>query len=991
MQATSTSGAHLIMIDRQTDNIVVHGAREHNLKNIDVVIPKHQLVVITGLSGSGKSTLAFDTIFAEGQRRYVESLSAYARQFLGQLEKPDVDHIEGLSPAIAIDQKSTTRNPRSTVGTVTEIYDYLRLLFARIGRVHCPICGRAIVQQTPQQITDAILALAEGTRLSILAPIVDDKKGEHQKLLDDARKAGFVRARIDGTVYDLDEELKLEKGKSHMIDVVVDRLVIHGRAGATGNDHPDRIRVTDSVETALRAGDGRLFVQIVDGPELRFSEHFACPEHGALSFGPLEPRDFSFNNPRGACPTCGGLGVIMEIDPDLVLPDRSLSIHAGAVAPWWRTGRNARRYFEELLGSVASHYYFDLDTPLQDLAPELIGIILNGSNGELLPLRYHVNGRSHTVNTPFEGVVPYLRRRLTEAESESATEQATQYMSPRVCQSCHGARLRPELLAVTVRNLNIAAVTALAIRVLIAWCNDLVTAADTAESSSLNITSALLMPRETAIAEPIIDEVRSRLEFLIDVGLDYLTLDRTAATLSGGEAQRIRLATQIGAGLSGVLYVLDEPSIGLHPRDHDRLLQTLMHLRQLGNSVLVVEHDEATMRAADYLVDIGPGAGQHGGEVLATGNLEAIMAAPRSITGAFLSGRRQISVPKQRRTGNGYKLVIEGAREHNLKDVTVHLPLGTLIAVTGVSGSGKSTLVEDILVRKLSQLFFGSRLQPGAHTAITGVEHLDKLISIDQDPIGRTPRSNPATYTKIFDPIRQLFAQTPEARARGYDAGRFSFNVKGGRCEACKGEGTITIEMQFLPDLFVPCDVCNGTRYNRETLDIRYRGQTIADVLAMTTEVAASFFARIPAVVNKLQTLLDVGVGYLQLGQPATTLSGGEAQRIKLASELARRSTGRTLYILDEPTTGLHFADVERLLQVLQRLVDGGNTVLCIEHNLDVIKSADWIVDLGPAGGEAGGMVVIAGSPETVATYANSATGHYLAPLLHTSAAPNVL
>ncbi|MBA3943222.1 MAG: excinuclease ABC subunit UvrA [Herpetosiphonaceae bacterium] len=979
------------MRDRQTDNIIVHGAREHNLKNIDVVIPKNQLVVITGLSGSGKSTLAFDTIFAEGQRRYVESLSAYARQFLGQLEKPDVDHIEGLSPAIAIDQKSTTRNPRSTVGTVTEIYDYLRLLFARIGRVHCPVCGREIVQQTPQQITDAILALPAGTRLLILAPIIEDKKGEHQKVLDDARKAGFVRARIDGTVYDLDEVLKLEKGKPHTIEVVVDRLVLHSTEGAAGDDHPDRVRVTDSVETALREGDGRMIAQVIDGSELRFSEHFACPEHGALPFGPLEPRDFSFNNPRGACPTCGGLGVIMEIDPDLVVPDRSLSIHAGAIAPWWRTGRNARRYFEELLASVAGHYHFDLDTPVQNLAPEMLGIILYGSNGDLLPLHYHVNGRTHTVNTPFEGVVPYLHRRLTEAETESATEQATQYMSPQLCQSCKGARLRPELLAVTIRDLNIAAITALAIRPLIAWCTELVIADITTNSSLPALVPSPLMPRERAVALPIMDEVRSRLQFLVDVGLDYLTLDRTAATLSGGEAQRIRLATQIGAGLSGVLYVLDEPSIGLHPRDHDRLLQTLMHLRQLGNSVLVVEHDEATMRAADYLVDIGPGAGQHGGELLATGDLAAIMAAPRSITGAFLSGRRQIPLPKQRRHGNGHELVIEGAREHNLKDVTVHLPLGTLIAVTGVSGSGKSTLVEDILARKLSQIFFRSRLQPGAHTAITGIEHLDKLISIDQAPIGRTPRSNPATYTKIFDPIRQLFAQTPEARARGYDAGRFSFNVKGGRCEACKGEGMIAIEMQFLPDLFVTCDVCNGTRYNRETLDIRYRGQTIADVLTMTVEVAADFFARIPAVVNKLQTLLDVGVGYLQLGQPATTLSGGEAQRIKLAGELARRSTGRTLYILDEPTTGLHFADVERLLQVLQRLVDVGNTVLCIEHNLDVIKNADWIVDLGPDGGAAGGAIIIAGTPETVADCANSATGHYLAPLINKQATPNVL
>ena len=950
------------------DVISVRGAREHNLKNINVTIPKHKLVVITGLSGSGKSTLAFDTIFAEGQRRYVESLSAYARQFLGQLEKPDVDQIDGLSPAIAIDQKSTTRNPRSTVGTVTEIYDYVRLLYARIGVPHCPLCGRVIVQQSPQQMADAILALPVETRLLLLAPLVEDKKGEHQQVLDDARKAGFVRVRVDGAVYDLDEQIKLAKQKAHTIEVVVDRLVLRGpvaggESSAVG-EHPDRIRVSDSVETALKQGDGGVvLVQIMGGAELRFSEHFACPEHGPLNFGALEPRDFSFNNPRGACVTCGGLGVVLEIDPDLVLPDRALGIRAGAIAPWWRTGKNARRYFEELLASVAAHYGFELDTPINDLPPEIVNILLHGSNGETLPLRYHISGKTHTVVATFEGVLPYLRRRVQEANDEEATESFTQYMSPHPCSACQGARLKPYLLAVTIGDENIAQLTAHSIAELLQWCD--------AATPGFSATNAL-------IAQPILREVRGRLQFLVDVGLDYLTLDRGAASLSGGEAQRIRLATQIGAGLSGVLYVLDEPSIGLHPRDHDRLLQTLFQLRALGNSVLVVEHDEATMRAADYIVDIGPGAGPHGGEVLAAGTLAEIMASPNSVTGAYLSGRRGIAVPATRRPGNGHALVVEGASEHNLNNVTVRFPLGTLIVVTGVSGSGKSTLVEDILARKLSQVLYKNRAIPGAHERISGIEHLDKLIAVDQSPIGKTPRSNPATYSKLFDPVRQLFAQVPEARTRGYDAGRFSFNVKGGRCENCRGEGQLAIEMQFLPDVFVPCDVCDGTRYNRETLDIRYRGKTIAEVLAMTVEEANDFFARIPPIAAKLQALMDVGVGYVKLGQSAATLSGGEAQRIKLAAELARRATGRTLYIMDEPTTGLHFADVERLLQVLHRLVDAGNTVLCIEHNLDVIKSADWVVDLGPDGGTGGGNVIAMGTPAQVAAVAASATGQYL-------------
>jgi excinuclease ABC subunit A len=956
------------------DAIIIRGAREHNLKNIDLEIPRNQLVVITGLSGSGKSTLAFDTIFAEGQRRYVESLSAYARQFLGQINKPDVDHIEGLSPAIAIDQKSTTRNPRSTVGTVTEIYDYLRLLFARVGTPHCPICGREIQQQTPQQITDTILALPDSSRLLILAPLVENKKGEHHKVIDDARKAGFVRARVDGTVYDLDEDLRLEKHKQHTIEVVVDRLVIRQPEPPVPlADHPDRLRVADSVETALKQGGGVLIVQILDGAELRFSEHYACPEHGALPYGPFEPRDFSFNNPRAACPTCGGLGTVLEIDADLVMPDRNLSLSQGAIAPWWRTGRNARRYFEELLSSLAQHYGFGMDTPVRELPPHIIEQILNGSQ-TALPLRYHVHGRVHTVETPFEGVVPYLHRRLSEATDEASTDLFTQYMSPRVCGTCHGTRLRPEPLAVTIGNSNIAQVTALPIDAALEWFAAL-TAAD-------EPMPALPTSRQQIIAEPILREMRSRLRFLLDVGLDYLTLDRAAATLSGGEAQRIRLATQIGSGLSGVLYVLDEPSIGLHPRDHSRLLRTIVGLRNLGNSVLVVEHDADTIRAADFLVDIGPGAGEHGGEVIATGTPQQIMEQPRSLTGAFLSGRRAIPIPRQRRAGNGHTLVVEGARQHNLKNITVAVPLGTLICVTGVSGSGKSTLVEDIMSRSLHQYFYNNRAQPGAHDRILGLEHLDKVIGIDQSPIGRSPRSNPATYTKVFDPIRQLFAQTPEARARGYGAGRFSFNVKGGRCEACRGEGMVQIEMQFLPDLFVTCEVCDGTRYNRETLDIRYRGQTIADVLDMTIEEAYAFFERIPAIHAKLQTLLDVGLSYLRLGQPANTLSGGEAQRIKLASELSKRSTGRTIYILDEPTTGLHFADVEQLLRVLQRLVDAGNTVLIIEHNLDVIKSADWVVDIGPEGGAAGGAVVVAGTPEAVVTHPASYTGHYLRAVL---------
>ncbi|GAB4130301.1 MAG: excinuclease ABC subunit UvrA [Roseiflexaceae bacterium] len=947
--------------------IVVRGARQHNLKDIDVSIPRDRLVVITGLSGSGKSTLAFDTIFAEGQRRYVESLSAYARQFLGQLDKPDVDAIEGLSPAIAIDQKGVSRNPRSTVGTITEIYDYLRLLFARIGRPHCPICQRPLERQTAQQMVDAILGLPEGSRLLLLAPLVRERKGEHSKILDEARKAGFVRVRIDGDVVDLDDEIKLDKYQPHTIEVVVDRLIIR-TGGADTN--PDRVRVADSVETGLKAGQGTLIIQIVGGEQRSFSQQYACPEHGPINLMALEPRDFSFNSPSGACPTCDGLGVVREIDPELVVPDASLSLAAGAISPWHGAGRSQQRYYDELLASVANHLLISVNTPLRELRPEAIATILYGSNGDVMPLHYHLRGQEYQLQAPFEGVIPMLRKRLSESNDERERSQIEQYMTPRTCPSCAGARLRPEVLAVTVLGQTIASISAMPVGESLGW------------AERMMAEQALLSKREAIIAEPILKEIRARLSFLVEVGLGYLTLDRSAVTLSGGEAQRIRLATQIGSGLSGVLYILDEPSIGLHPRDHARLLGTIRRLRDMGNTVLIVEHDEETIRSADWIVDIGPGAGQHGGELIVSGPIEQVIAEPRSITGQFLSGRRKIPIPKRRRSGNGKKIQIRGAREHNLKGVDVSIPLGTLVVVTGVSGSGKSTLINDTLYARLSQQLNGTRERPGSHDAIYGLEQIDKVIQIDQSPIGRTPRSNPITYTKAFDPIRQLFAQVPEARARGYDASRFSFNVQGGRCEHCHGEGLMQIEMQFLPDLFVTCEVCNGARYNRETLDIRYRGRTIAEVLDMTVEEAVIFFERVPAVREKLQSLIDVGLSYIQLGQAATTLSGGEAQRIKLATELARRATGKTIYILDEPTTGLHFADVERLLSVLQRLVDAGNTVLVIEHNLDVIKSADWLIDMGPEGGSGGGQLVASGTPEQVAQVAGSYTGQFLRRLL---------
>jgi excinuclease ABC subunit A len=848
-------------------------------------------------------------------------------------------------------------------------------------------------------MVDAVLNLPEGSRVLLLATLVRDKKGEHTKALDDARRSGFVRVRINGEIRELDDEIKLEKYRAHTIEAVVDRLVIrHPSAGDESKgaisksapsrsavaDHPDRVRIADSVETALKISGGTLTVQIVGGAELTFSEQYACPVHGPINLAAMEPRAFSFNNPSGACPTCDGLGMVLEFDPDLIIPDRAISLADGAITPWQTPSKTQRRYFEDLLASLADHLHVGMQTPVRDLPADVVGTILYGSNSDVMPLRYQIRGETRVINGPFEGVIPSLRRRLAETHDEGERAQIEQYMTPRTCPACSGARLRPEVLAVTVAGRNIAHAAALPVSQALSWAGALLDRARTTNAQGAPSTpepvgdTDTLSSREAVIATPILKEVRARLQFLGDVGLGYLTLDRSATTLSGGEAQRIRLATQIGSGLSGVLYVLDEPSIGLHPRDHQRLLDTLVQLRNLGNSVLVVEHDEETIRAADWIVDIGPGAGEQGGHLVASGPLQAIIDEPRSITGQFLSGKRRIPVPRRRRSGSGKKLTIKGAREHNLRNVDVGLPLGTFCVITGVSGSGKSTLITDTLYARLAQSFYSAKQRPGAHDAIYGIEHLDKVIAVDQTPIGRTPRSNPATYTKVFDPIRSLFAQVPESRARGYDASRFSFNVKGGRCEHCNGEGLMQIEMQFLPDLFVPCEVCGGARYNRETLDIRYRGKTIADILDMTVEEAAAFFERVPAVREKLQTLIDVGVGYLRLGQPATTLSGGEAQRIKLATELARRTTGRTLYILDEPTTGLHFADIERLLSVLQRLVDAGNTVLVIEHNLDVIKSADWVVDLGPEGGDAGGTIVASGTPEQVAQVAGSHTGAYL-------------
>jgi excinuclease ABC subunit A len=956
------------------DRISVRGAREHNLKNVDVDIPRDKMVVITGLSGSGKSSLAFDTIFAEGQRRYVESLSAYARQFLGQMEKPDVDHIDGLSPAISIDQKGTSRNPRSTVGTVTEIYDYLRLLYARIGVPHCPNCGRPISQQSVQQMASTLLALDDGTRVLLLAPVIRDRKGEHLAIFDEIRRQGFVRVRVDGTVYDIDEVPALAKTKKHSIDVVVDRLVIRHEESVSIEDHPDRVRLIDSLETSLRIAKGLAMAQIVDGEEMMFSEHFACPDCG-ISIGEIEPRNFSFNSPHGACPDCTGLGTKMEFEPSLIIPNRNLTFGEGAIHPWTKaTGENSIWYFASI-EALAADLGFSIQTPIRELPPEVVDKVLNGTGTRKLPVRYPgKNGRVRVYDVPFEGVIPNLRRRYESTQSDWVKEDIERYMAARPCPTCNGARLKPEVLAVTVADMNVKAVSSLPIRQALDWCQRL--------GIEPGETGAVLSMRDATIARQILKEIRERLGFLIDVGLDYLTLERATNTLSGGEAQRIRLATQIGSSLMGVLYILDEPSIGLHQRDNERLIKTLVRLRDIGNTLIVVEHDEDMMRHSDWIIDVGPGAGEHGGHIVATGSMEDIAAVPESITGQFLSGVRAIELPSVRREGNGKYLTVHGATGNNLKNVTVNIPLGKFIAVTGVSGSGKSTLVTDTLHRRLAQQLHHAKALPAPHDNVSGIEHVDKVIEIDQSPIGRTPRSNPATYTGLFTPVRELFASMPEAKTRGYTAGRFSFNVKGGRCEACKGEGIIQIEMNFLPDVFVPCEVCHGRRYNREALEILYKGKSIADVLEMTVSEALEYFQNISAVANKLRTLEEVGLGYIRLGQPATQLSGGEAQRVKLSSELSRRATGRTVYILDEPTTGLHFADIERLLHVLQRLADGGNTIVVIEHNLDVIKSADWLIDLGPEGGAGGGLILAEGTPEEVANHPDSFTGAYLKPFL---------
>ena len=1054
------------------DKLIVRGAREHNLKNVTVEIPRDRLVVITGVSGSGKSSLAFDTIYAEGQRRYVESLSTYARQFLGQMAKPDCDGIDGLSPAIAIDQKGAAHNPRSTVGTVTEVYDFLRLLYARIGHPHCTHCGREVERQTVQQIVDGILRLPHGARLLVLAPLVSARRGEHQKTLDEVRRGGFSRVRIDGEVRQIDEDLEIDPEAEHTIEVVVDRLIVRQSDGESGGT--DRARVTDSVETALKLGRGIVRAAVVGGQGVEpaehiFSEQFACAYCG-ISLGEIEPRSFSFNSPQGACPACVGLGTALEIDPDLVVPDRSLSISEGAIVSWTSLAERDP-YYGKLLDAVCRRAGISLDTPFRDLTLEQRQLLLYGQGagkasvsprpegrGPVARAEAPPDGRSRsnvrTAALPggdsrrnraddraseplFEGAIGNLRRRYREAATERQRWDVEAYMAPRACALCRGLRLKPESLGVTIPGdevalpplptspprgegeederaavgtpapaergqgigvsgaeepgyalavpnsrllprgrggggdgiapLSIVEVTALSIGEASDWFDGL---------------AARLTERERLIARDIVREIAARLRFLKDVGLDYLTLDRQAATLSGGEAQRIRLATQIGSALVGVLYILDEPSIGLHQRDNRRLIETLTRLRDLGNTVLVVEHDEETIRAADFVVDIGPGAGERGGEVVALGPLPAIVAAPESITGAFLRGDRSIPVPERRRDGSGRWLVVKDARANNLKHVDVRIPLGRFVAVTGVSGSGKSTLVTDILYRKVAQVLNGARERPADHETILGLDQLDKVIEVDQSPIGRTPRSNPATYTGIFGPIRDLFASVPEAKARGYGAGRFSFNIKGGRCEACQGEGTTRIEMQFLPDVYVPCDVCHGQRYNREALEVRYKGKNIAEVLGLTVDDALDFFSAVPAIRSRLETLVDVGLGYVRLGQPATTLSGGEAQRVKLAAELARRATGRTLYILDEPTTGLHFADVERLLQILARLADAGNSVVVIEHNLDVVKSADWVIDLGPEGGDAGGFVVADGTPEQVARVGSSHTGRYLREVL---------
>jgi excinuclease ABC subunit A len=942
------------------DHIVVKGAREHNLKNIEVAIPRDRLVVITGVSGSGKSSLAFDTIYAEGQRRYVESLSAYARQFLGRMEKPDVDYIEGLSPAISIDQKGSSRNPRSIVGTVTEIYDYLRLLFARAGRPHCPKCGREITRQTVQQIADSILGFPLGARIMIIAPIVRDRKGEHQAVFQDLRKSGYVRVRVNGRIHYLSEEFELDKNKKHSIEVIIDRLVI--------GESADSARVTDSVETALKLGLGIMLVSIVDGEELLFSEHFACVRCG-ISLGEIAPRNFSFNSPHGACPTCTGLGVKLEVDPDLVIPNKELSLAEGAIQPWARASTMSP-WYDNQIQALAQRHGFSARVPIRELSEEQIRLILYGYRDEAIPVRWKdQQGLAREYYTFFEGVIPSLERRYKETESDYIRGEIERFMASYPCPACEGRRLKPESLAMTIDGKNISEVTSLSIEEALRWVDDI---------SGEGASESPLSSRELAIARQILKEIRTRLGFLTEVGLEYLTLDRPSATLSGGETQRIRLATQIGSGLMGVLYICDEPTVGLHAADDFRLIATLKRLRDLGNTIIIVEHDEAMMRAADHIIDMGPGAGEHGGEIVVSGTIDDMKASPRSITGQYLSGAREIPLPERRRSGSGQELVIKRARENNLKDIDIHLPLGMLICVTGVSGSGKSTLINQVLYNKLAQTLYRGKDRPGKCDDVVGIDHIDKVVDIDQSPIGRTPRSNPATYTGTFTPIRDLFATVPEARMRGYAPGRFSFNVKGGRCEACQGQGYIQIEMQFLPDVSVPCEVCKGKRYNREAMEIQFRGKNVAEVLDMSVEEALAFFDHFPKVKSKLATLNDVGLGYIKLGQPATTLSGGEAQRVKLATELSRRSTGRTLYILDEPTTGLAFSDADALLRVLHRLVDAGNSIIVIEHHLDVIKNADYIIDLGPGAGDRGGYLVAAGTPEEIARNEACVTGQYL-------------